>query len=756
MWDKMKDILDCKRNAYFNVTVENGIYSTTNRESYYGKKLPDETFSYDVSNNKVLANLDEFGTVKLISFYRNHYAADDIPGVWVCKDFGQAGPLYFGLEIGGKEISLRTGQWKAESDLLDNLFPRVVFTEKEYQASILAYAPVSRDGGKRLRALVYGIYVENKGEEELAGSVILPELSPLRNAEKKDYFTMPEVSSKVIGCEIQKGKAAFSLKKGTGVWIPVILYGPGENDDVTEIEEKGTLFWFQETQAYFRNILGRLSMPEDEMTASLFERAVYQGISAVGMNRAGEVCGSNWGTFPTTKQIWMKDMYYSYLPLSLLYPSYFKQGCLWFLENGIRPRGERYQGGISHSLSNSLTSVLMGGLYYEATGDKIFFLEERPDVYPRFQKILAEVSEMQTKDCALISTVWISDALALGKYHTGSNVCAWKAFDSMSKIAEGVYGDQELALVYREKADAVYRDIERYMVIEGKFGRQYLEGIGGLSEEEKTSYGLEHYDREYVDQAKVFYPDIIEAGKVNLVMHDGEESDTTLMPFYGYKPYDDEVIRNYARFTASTENPTWGTACRGIKWGHESGATFPGYSTAFLGIVDADTMNGENGYMRELKRLADLDGSWWWWPYKVNTETGDVVRLNCCGKCGWASGVFAATMMTQILGISYDGIKRKLSFRPFSPGSSFQWEEAPVGSGRFDFAYEACEHGKSVRVVNKSSFGVETEFEVMTEKEPVCGRTKRKLPFQEGSFLGKRTVKVSCVIKPEEETVILL
>lgn len=750
----MKAFLCGKKNNFFNVTVENGHYSTTNEESYYGKKLPDETFSYDVSNNKVLANLDEFGTVKLISFYRNSYIADDIPGVWVCKDFGQAGPLSFGLEVDGKKISLKTGELKAESDLMDNLFPRVVFTGKEYQATILAYAPVSRDGKERMRAIIYGIYVENKADKVLEGRVILPEFSPDRNAAKSDYFTMPEVSGKAIECEVKDKAVEFCLLQETGIWVPVILYAPGENEDVKEIEDKGSIFWFQETNAYFRNILGRLSMPEDEMTASIFERAVYQGISSVGMNRSGEVSGSNWGTFPTTKQIWMKDMFYSYLPLSILYPSYFKQGCLWFLENGIRPQGARYQGGIAHSLSNSLTSVLMGGIYYETTGDKEFFLKERPDVFPRFKEILEEVCRMQTDECALISTIWISDALALGKYHTGSNVCAWKAFSAMSKIAEKVYENQTLAKEYKEKSDAIYRDIEKYMTIDGKYGKQYLEGIGGLTEEEKTSYALNHYDVEYVDQAKVFYPDIIEGDKVNLVMHDGEESDTTLMPFYGYKSYDDEIIRNYARFTASTENPTWGTECRGIKWGHESGATFPGYSTAFLGVVDKESMNGERGYMRELKRLADLDGSWWWWPYKVAAKTGDVVRLNCCGKCGWASGVFASTLMTQILGITFDGSERKLSFRPFSPGSSFHWENAPIGIGKFDFSYEAGEERKMVKVLNKSSFPVKTDFEVLTENTLICGKTKKAIACQEGTFLGKRTAKFSCIIKPGEEVIL--
>ena len=130
------------------------------------------------------------------------------------------------------------------------------------------------------------------------------------------------------------------------------------------------------------------------------------------------------------------------------------------------------------------------------------------------------------------------------------------------------------------------------MVTDGRFGPQYLEGIGGLTPETQKRCPISEYEKKYVDQALTFYPDIIDGNEINLMMHDGEESDTTLIPFYGYKTYDDPVVRNYARFSASEENPTYGTECRGIKWGHESGATFPGYTTAFSGIVDEETMNG--------------------------------------------------------------------------------------------------------------------------------------------------------------------
>lgn len=109
MMTTIKDMVHAPVNPFFSVAVKDGKYECGNRESYYAKKLPDETFSYDISNNKVLANTDEFGTLKTVTFYRGCYTCDDIPGVWVSKDFGQAGPFCFGMTIEGEAVSLCSG-----------------------------------------------------------------------------------------------------------------------------------------------------------------------------------------------------------------------------------------------------------------------------------------------------------------------------------------------------------------------------------------------------------------------------------------------------------------------------------------------------------------------------------------------------------------------------------------------------------------------------------------------------------------------
>lgn len=743
MYSQLKDFIYSGKNPYFFVSVNHGTYTCGNKESYYSKKFPDETFSYDISNNKLLSNIDEFGTIRNLVLYRGDYVSDDIPGVWMHKDFSRSGPFFYRLRIRDEQIDFRNSGLKSESDLAENLLPRIHFFHPQITATITAFAPISSDGRERLRALVYGLYLDNISSETVNGAVILPELSL-----QSDYFASPDISGAIPGGVTAIEEIAFELKPGETKWIPFVFYGPGNYDDTVKIFESGTLYWLNQTIQYYKNILGNLSMENDPLTVAIFERALYQCIGAVGMDSEGRVVGSNWGTFPATSQIWMKDMYYSYLPLYSHESEFFKQGFLWFLKNGIRPQGTRFQGGIMHSLSNSLSAVIMAGLYYEATDDKDFFLQNQ-GIYDQLNLILEQVLSMRKSDDVwLFPSIWISDALSLGKYHTGSNICAWKAFLSMSRISGEIFRDLDLQQKYREIAGLIKNDIEKYMTMEGIFGVQYLEGIGGLTFDTQRKYPLAEYQKKYIDQAVTFLADVLDGDQINLVMHDGEESDTTLIPFYGYKSYDDETVRNYAKFTASTANPTYGEQCRGIKWGKESGATFPGYTTLFSGVVDEETMNGERGFMRELKRLNDLDGSWWWWPYNCGAPTGEVKRLNSCGKCGWAAGVFTSMFVTQILGIRYDAPTKKLSFRPFSPCSDFEWKNARWGNSTFDILYK---RGKCslIGLCNHTSDTVSAQIEIITEKEPFLYHEDRKISYEVACFLDKRTVKFQLELKPD-------
>jgi hypothetical protein len=234
-------------------------------------------------------------------------------------------------------------------------------------------------------------------------------------------------------------------------------------------------------------------------------------------------------------------------------------------------------------------------------------------------------------------------------------------------------------------------------------------------------------------------------------MHDGEESDTTLIPVYHYKQYDDFIYRHYLQFTMSRDNPTYGEQCRGIKWGHESGATFPGYSTGFAAIVDAKTMNGPSGYLTELKRLNDLDGSWWWWPYKCNAPTGQVERLNVCGKCGWASGVFSTMFLSQIVGLDYDAPSKTLYWRPFSPCSNFCGKNMRIGKNSITFLYQKKSTKTILQLESNSDESITCKIEVMGDEDClVMGDNQEKYSRRDAIFLGNPSTIIELVVQPHE------
>ncbi|MGC2930658.1 glycoside hydrolase, partial [Enterococcus faecium] len=72
----------------------------------------------------------------------------------------------------------------------------------------------------------------------------------------------------------------------------------------------------------------------------------------------------------------------------------------------------------------------------------------------------------------------------------------------------------------------------------------------------------------------IFLCDVIVVGKIYLLIHDGQETDTTLMPFYQFLDYKDHLYQNTMAFSASYFKPTNSAQNKCNSWGLVSGATF--------------------------------------------------------------------------------------------------------------------------------------------------------------------------------------
>ena len=692
-----------KCNPFYMLKIKNGIYSTDNTISYYRHKLPDDTFSFDSSNQKVQANLDEFGTISNLTFFHHNYLMESKPGVWVGKDFVQEHDLSVSITWNGHRTELKSDNVDVISDLADNLFPRSIHHFNWGTVTLIAAAPITHDG-ERLSSLMYAIIIENTSDTQGEGVLELPSLYKNKYSDTRNVL---------IQCrETNSHKSiSFTLPPHSKKEFMIALTDPNTYQDAGKLFSRSVDEWLEETRLYYKQCIGQVHFDDDPMAGYLIERAYQQASGAFAMNGHDQILGSNWGTYPVTPHIWNKDMYYSSLPYTMTEPELCKKTIHWFAQYGIKYPGTKFEGGIFHSLSNSLSVILLSGAYYDYFADRYFFLDNE-DLYKQMKDILDKIiTSRKRSEPHLYRSIWISDAYSLGIYHTGSNICVYRACRALSRLALDIFDEKEYAIELEEEANAIKNDIEKYMTVETNGHRIFLEGISSLDPDTKEHMLDACYRQEMLDQGLQFLTDVDKNGVITLRMHDGEESDTTLLKYYGYEAGDRTTC--YGKFSSSDENPTYSSLSRGIKWGNQSGATFPGYISILNGAGNVESWSGEHGRFKELERLADLDGSWWWWPYKVGAPTGDVTRMNSCGKCGWASGIFYVLFITEFLGINYDAPTQHFTINPKEFIGNFYWEDFHIGDARFDI--RVSDH--HIYITNKNNYSITVNQHAVEEGE---------------------------------------
>ncbi len=683
-----------------------GTSSTGHSKSFYTDDRDDKYLLFDVSNNKVLANLAPSGEVMHFSVYRDSYAADPLaPGIWWYKDYTQTGPFGFHLQLGDEGIDLTKVDWPARMELLGGVLPMATLTGPTVEAKLLAFAPISADGTVRPRGLIYGLQLTNTSDQPITGKVIIPthtsDLTHVAMLETDDHRTR---------------ETPFELAAGESLWMPTVITPVPARDTLAELDGKTSLQWQNETLSYFRRMTGELTMPGDPFAAEFFSRCVHQCFHGMAMNADGEFVGANWSGFPSTKQIWMKDLYHAAVPLAQHEPALLTQCILWFLDRSVRPWGDKdyegflLEGGVSFSITNSLIPVILSGMYYRATGDKTFFADH-PEVVAKIRELLTAIHDCRKGEPWLFYSEWLSDGPSRSDYHTGSNLVTWYAFAAAADILQDVCDDAEQAGQYREIAGHIRADIDRLCIADGPAGPQYAEGA--------FADGSHELD------------------------HDGEETDTSLMPFYGYCRYDNPAHQNNVRVAMTTDNKWYRESTRGIKdstWINDPtpaiDATYPGYMTGLAGVQTAAEMTGPDGMMTRIAERTDLDGSIWWWPFRA----GEMCRAyeidgGFVGKTGWASGVFAAHFVSQILGLNYHAPSRTLSWLPFSPASDFTWAGARLGSGLFDLQLARQDGKVAASVTNHCDCDVTVELELILAP----GTAPKSITVNGKSFNGQTT-----------------
>ncbi|MEI8293948.1 MAG: hypothetical protein WCG66_08145 [bacterium] len=700
---RMEEVTTMPTGRFFRVDRTDGKISFGDKESIFSSCAKPSELTFDVSNLRALGSMGELGQLKALTIYRDSYRHcanpnRGFPGVWMAKDLSSYGPYFFTIDLMGKDgakesIALNE---KLPLDysitLLDNIFPMAEIKDPKsrFKIRLLAFAPVSADGKQRPAGLVYHLWIENTGAEPLAGTLRLPKLFEGRPdgkwAWKEPYeFELGYANGDKLDSATTKDGRPFSLNQGEVLSIPLVLYMPG-TPALEEIQNRGELAWFKDTWHSHRALLGRLQIKDQPWVAEFYERQILQALGSLAMGPTGKLAGSNWGTYPATRQTWAKDTFYSALPILSIDPALAPPILDWFHENGIRHPGAIVEGGLNHSISLSISSLMLAGKYYEHTGDKEFF-RARPDLRKEWEKRL-EALEASRKfpDIHLYPTRYISDGPLEGDFHCGSNIAVWHALKSFSRLLAEVYDDPAAAQHYANRADRVKADILKYTVISGKFGPQFIEGIN-------------------------------RDGTVPHMASDGEESETALIPYYRFLPNDEPTYANYMRFSMSPENKQYTPQTRSINWGTQVPSTAPGYNKGLCATADANEIFGNQGYHTQIRRVTDADGSVWWWPVSLkkegaNIEAGKADEKNPSGtngqiepqrnpgKAGWFSGVYAAILRTRFVGIDYDAPTRVLTWQPLPALGDFEWQEVPFGNERFSVKLATTGGTRTATVTN--------------------------------------------------------
>jgi hypothetical protein len=197
---------------------------------------------------------------------------------------------------------------------------------------------------------------------------------------------------------------------------------------------------------------------------------------------------------------------------------------------------------------------------------------------------------------------------------------------------------------------------------------------------------------------------------------DGEESDVTLMPFYGFLSWDDPVYLNYMRFSVSEYNKIYSPQLHAITW-FDVPSTAPGYLKGLCSSTDKSSLMGEHGSMTEIRRVTDADGSIWWWAYGWGEKGfkppyGKVVRGNPggFGKAGYFSGIYSAVYIARQLGIQCNYISRTFCFEPLHASASFSWSDLSLGGNKFSLDYQCEAQHVKVKIENRNAEKYKTKI----------------------------------------------
>jgi hypothetical protein len=517
--------------------------------------------------------------------------------------------------------------------LLNALYPIFGHASSELELETLAFAP---DAGASIeqnpRALIVVVRARNVSSALWKGDLLVPNLQdacgPVTDAWIASPAESPHPRFPEHPVPIAPGYEAILTMPGTE-WSPaapsiafdlatgaqhtfsfaLLLDSTPERlkAAAASIGRKSALEWFNLTWRTNARRYGELKIEGGQYYAELLQRMVEEDRAAILRSDNGELFSGGPGG--------------ASFSLAWFQPEAPAQDIPAMRNFHKRPAGQPPWANPADSLVNTLGLLPWAGLYYCMTGDARVF-RDVPAYLDYAQQTLDDILATRKSDAWLFPSKMLWDGPTPGDFNTGANVMAWLGFAASSRLAGEVYGRADLASKWSATAARIRQDLYKHCVGPGKWGPQFFQG-GNLDG------SLVHG-------------------------HDGEEAFTTMAAFFGFCEPDDPAIRNYARAAFTTDNPLYAPEVDGIWWGERvfgSGTTMPAQMAKLIAGADQRDLATN---LESLRKLVDLDGSLWWWPYLYPCNDPHAIERRGhpadTSKCGYAAAVYAAVLCHQYPG----------------------------------------------------------------------------------------------------------
>lgn len=691
--------------------------------------------SFDVSNNVVACSCGADGLPRRVVVVGGSHSAvgEGLPGVYVHKEL-----LGADVDLSVKKPSGWTA-WSWQGTVLwHGLFPKGKFMLDSVVMETLTFAPVLPRYSRSPQAVVLMLSIENRGGEETEVEVQLDTCSWSEQAvggvHGRDFGPgLCSVVPLTQGLSVAAGALRGMVGAGSTVdWAVALCIGADEgalSSTVTALASRSPEAWLKSTEVQLTSGLEGLSTEPEGYVGGLFGRQLELCRQSLIYGPAGKLAGGFWGSDVNDKpEVWMRDNFYAALGLAWFAPEICADAAHFYAATGWPERAwgrgvARFEDatGATHSVGNAVAAVVLAGAYLRATGD-VQWLQKDTRPYEYGVALFEKLERLRNGPYDLFPSLYISDGDARGDWHSGSNIVAWRALMDMAEMAQHALDDVGAAERWRQKATKLRASIVDYCVGSGPKGPQLFEGV--------------FRDGSYV------------AG------HDGEESDLTLASYYGFMEADDPLVVHHAQLAFSEDNPMYWSPLQAVQWWDDGaclGPTFPAYVHELAGVESEDDLGA---VLDRLRTLADIDGSFWWWPYRPFSSDPYAVERGP-GKAGWAAGVFVCRLLNDVFGLRANALTRQLKVLPFCPWS-WQWYNVKIGTLQFDVNYEIGGSARRLVVGNRGDSEIAVSLEVIgpdarMPTSVVSNGEKEMETWAVGWRYGRRTVIKSMQVRPGQE-----